>query len=40
MASDCPRGGDHDPVFDSETESTVTHKCTKCSATWTRAKQK
>jgi hypothetical protein len=40
MPGDCPKGGDHNPAYQSETATTVTHKCTKCGATFTRPKAK
>jgi hypothetical protein len=38
MPGKCPSGGDHAWEHDSETKTTVTHKCSKCGATHTRAK--
>lgn len=35
MSTNC----DHDWCYDSETETTVTHKCSKCKTTYTRNKR-
>ncbi len=38
-SGDCPKGGNHNWVNIAETPTEVTHQCTKCQATSTRAKQ-
>lgn len=40
MPGDCPKGGYHDWENVHETETQVTHKCSKCQATNTRQKGK
>ena len=40
MPGDCPKGGYHNWVNIRETQTEVTHQCTKCKATNTRPKGK